>query len=75
VFGPAPPKSDAQIKKDIKREFFWSPFVRRKDISVTVDDGVVKLTGTVGTWMGYEEADRDARKAGAWEVVNRLQVR
>jgi osmotically-inducible protein OsmY len=75
AFGPPPLKGDAQIKKDIERAFFWSPFVHRDDITVTVDDGVAKLTGTVGSWIGYEEADADARKSGAVDVVNRLKVR
>jgi osmotically-inducible protein OsmY len=74
VIWPPPPKSDAQIKKDIERAFFWSPFVHRDDIIVTVDDGVAKLTGTVGSWIGYEEADRDARKSSALSVINRLKV-
>ncbi len=75
TFGPLPFPSDGQIKKDIERAFFWSPFVRRNDIAVTVDNGVAKLTGTVGTWIGYYEADQDARKGGAKEVINQLKVR
>lgn len=75
TFGPPPPRSDAQIKKDIEREFFWSPFVHRDDITVKVRHGAVKLTGTVGTWIGYGEAAQDARKGGALEVINRLKVR
>ena len=71
---PLPPKSDAQIKKDIEHAFFWSPFVHRNDITVTVRHGVAKLTGTVGTWIGYGEADQDAHKGGALEVINRLKV-
>jgi len=72
---PLPPKSDAQIKKDIEHALFWSPFVHRDDITVTVRNGVAKLTGKVGTWIGYGEADQDARKGGAMEVINRLKVR
>ena len=72
---PLIPKSDAQIKKDIERDFFWSPFVHRNDITVTVDNGVVKLTGTVGTWIGYDEAYQDARKGGALDVIDRVNVR
>jgi osmotically-inducible protein OsmY len=75
TFGPAPLKSDAQIQRDIERAFFWSPFVDQGDINVTVHDGLVTLTGTVGSWMGYGEAERDARKSGAVGVLNRLKVR
>jgi osmotically-inducible protein OsmY len=75
TFGPPPLKSDAQIKKNIERKFFWSPFVHRNDITVKVDNGVARLTGTVGTWIGYEEAYQDARKGGALEVIDRVNVK
>jgi hypothetical protein len=74
-FGPPPLKSDAELKRDIERAFFWSPFVHRNDIKVTVDSGVVTLTGTVGTYLGFAEADRDAHRSGAIAVINRLTVR
>ena len=74
MIGPAPLKSDDQIKKAIEKAFFWSPFVHRNDIKVTVDGGVAKLSGTVGSWVGYEEASMDARKSGAPTIINRLQV-
>lgn len=74
TFGPPPPPSDAQIKKDIEKAFFWSPVVHRDDIKVNVDGGVAVLTGRVGNWIGYEEANRDAIKGGATAVVNKLNV-
>ena len=67
--------SDAQVKKDIENSLFWSPFVDRDAIKVTVDGGVATLTGSVGTWIGYEEADQDAHKGGAAAVCNRLEVK
>ena len=72
--GP-PLKADAQIKKDIERAMFWSPFVDRDEITVTVHDGVAILTGTVGGWLAYGEALRDAYKGGAVDVLNRLSVK
>ena len=74
TFGLSPRKSDAQIKKGIERAFLWSPFVHRNDITVQVEGGVARLTGTVGSWVGYEEADRDAHKGGAREVINELNL-
>jgi osmotically-inducible protein OsmY len=73
--GPQPNLSDEQIKKNIEDAFFWSPFVHSDDITVTVDGGVATLTGTVGTWIGYGEADNDAHKSGASVVLNRLKVK
>ena len=75
VFGPQPCPSDLRIKKNIEHALFWSPFVHRNDITVNVDGGVATLTGTVGTWVGYEEADKDAHKGGATAVRNRLKVK
>jgi osmotically-inducible protein OsmY len=72
--GPQPYKTDAQIKKSIEDRFFWSPFVDRDDIKVTIDGGVATLTGSVGTWIGYGEADKDAHKGGAATVLNRITV-
>jgi osmotically-inducible protein OsmY len=73
-FGPQPYKSDAQIKKSIENRFFWSPFVDQDDVKVTVDGAVASLTGTVNTWIGWSEADKDARKGGATAVLNRITV-
>lgn len=73
-FGPQPYLPDAEIKKQIEDALFWSPFVDRHDVTVTVHGGVATLTGTVRSWIGYGEADKDARRnAGA--VRNELKVR
>jgi osmotically-inducible protein OsmY len=74
-YRPQPIKSDEQIKKDIERAFFWSPFVDSDDITVTVHDGVAILTGTIDGWIAYGEAQRDAYKGGASSVINRLEVK
>ena len=73
-FGLSPYRSDAQIKTGIERAFFWSPFVPRNEITVQVEGGVARLTGMVGSWIGYEEADRDAHEGGAKKVINELYV-
>lgn len=75
LFAPPAAKDDAQIKKDIEKAFFWSPFVDRDDIKLTVHDGVATLTGTVDGWIAYGEAQRDVFKGGATDVINRLQVK
>jgi len=74
TFGPQLILSDQQIKKNIEDAFFWSPFVHSDDITVTVDGGVVTLTGTIGSWIAYEEAYNDAHESGASAVIDRLKV-
>jgi osmotically-inducible protein OsmY len=75
VFGPQAFLSDGIIKRNIEDGFFWSPFVHSKDIKVSVDGGIATLTGTVGTWIGWGEADKDARRSGATNVLNRVKVK
>lgn len=75
TYAVQPYLSDEQIKKNVEKAFFWSPFVDSDDIKVTVDGGVATLTGTVGTWIGRGEADKDARKSGATSVLNRVTVK
>jgi len=67
--------SDEHIKKRIEDAFFWSPFVRSDDVKVNVNGGVATLTGTVGTWIGWGEVDKDARKSGATQVLNQVKVK
>ena len=75
ISGPKPGLSDAKIKKQIEDRFFWSPFVDRDDIKVTVNGAVATLTGTVGTWIGWNEADKDAHKSGATAVLDQVVVK
>jgi osmotically-inducible protein OsmY len=72
--GPQPYLGDDEIKNQIVDSLLWSPFVERQDVTVTVHGGVATLTGTVRSWIGYGEADKDARKTGAI-VRNELRVR
>jgi osmotically-inducible protein OsmY len=75
VFGPQAFLSDEKIGRNIEERLFWSPFVHRDNIKVSVDGGVATLTGTVGTWLGWTEADKAARRSGATNVHNRIRVK
>jgi len=75
MVGPRPTWSDERIKKNIEDKFFWSPFVDRDDIKVTVNGAVATLTGTVETWVGWNEADKDAHKSGATAVLDQIKVK
>lgn len=67
-------KPDWEIQQDTRDELFWSPFVDEDDITVTVNHGVVTLSGTVDTWSQRKAAEDNALEAGAKEVVNDLTV-
>lgn len=66
--------SDWEIKEEIENEFFWNPFVDSEEITVTVDDGVATLSGTVDTWSERIEATANALEGGAVHVDNNLMV-
>jgi len=73
--GPQPYRSDAAIEKKIESKFFWSPFVDRDDVKLSVHGAVATLTGTVGSWIGWGEAQKDAMKGGATAVINQLTIK
>ncbi len=67
-------KSDWEIQEDIESELFWSPFVDSDEITVTVDDGVATLSGTVETMSERAAAEKNAYDGGAVAVDNDLNV-
>ncbi len=44
-------------------------------LSGSIHDIEATLTGTVATWIGYGEAEPEAREGGVPEVINRLEAR
>ncbi len=68
-------KSDDEIREDVESELFWSPFVDGGDISVSVDDGVVTLRGTVSGSRELRAAKENAFEGGARSVRSRLKIK
>jgi osmotically-inducible protein OsmY len=66
--------SDAEIRSDIEREIWWSPFLDSEDVDVVVEDGEAILTGTVDSWAEVRDATENAYEGGAVWVRNRLEV-
>lgn len=66
--------SDAEIEEDVQDELFWSPFVDSDSVHVTVDHGVVTLTGTVDSWAEASAAVENAYEGGAAWVDNDLVI-
>ncbi|MEZ5318533.1 MAG: BON domain-containing protein [Vicinamibacterales bacterium] len=65
---------DHEIQDDIESQLWWSPFVDSDEVTVTVDDGVARLTGTVDSWSEYNAATDNAFEGGAVWVDNDLVV-
>jgi osmotically-inducible protein OsmY len=67
-------ETDWEIERNVKKALFRNPYVDSEDIDVTVNEGVVRLTGTVMTWSEREQAEKSARQGGARSVDNDLAV-
>jgi osmotically-inducible protein OsmY len=67
-------QSDWDIKDAVEDQLFWDTDVDSTKVAVSVNDGVVTLTGNVGTWYEYMEAARDAFRGGAKDLKNELHM-
>lgn len=66
--------SDAEIKREIEEELWWSPFIDSDAITVTVDDGVATLEGVVNSWSDQRIAIENAFEGGATQVTDELEI-
>ena len=62
-------KTDAQLKKDITDELDWEPSVNATHIGVSVDRGVVTLTGHVESFGEKWGAERAAKRVNGVRAV------
>ena len=68
-------KTDAQLKKDVEAELEWDPSINATRVGVAVQDGVVTLTGHLGTFAEKFAAERAAKRvAGVRGVAVELDV-
>jgi osmotically-inducible protein OsmY len=69
-------KSDAELKRDIEAELNYEPSVNATHIGVTVKDGVVTLTGHVGSYTERWRAEQAAKRVyGVAAIANELDVK
>jgi osmotically-inducible protein OsmY len=69
-------KSDSEIEKDVKAEMQWDPDLDATDIAVSVQKGVVTLTGFVKSYTDRYGAEAAAKRvAGVIAVANDIEVR
>jgi osmotically-inducible protein OsmY len=69
-------KSDSEIQQDVLRELKWDTRVEETEIGVTVNKGIITLTGIVDSY-GKRIAAQEAahRVTGVLDVANDIQVR
>ncbi|MEX2492453.1 MAG: BON domain-containing protein [Nitrospirales bacterium] len=74
IASPSNEKYDEEIWEEIRRSFWWDPRLYDMDITVTVDNGVTTLRGTVPSILEWRRANSIAKEAGSSRVRNRLKV-
>jgi len=68
-------KTDAELEREIQQALRNDPIVHQSNIGVTVEEGVVKLQGTVPSLNEQWEAERIAQHVeGVRAVINHLEV-
>ena len=64
--------TDSELRQRIKLNFAMSPFVDDDDVRISVDHGIVTLSGTVEDRSAMIDAQEIAYDSGAWKVRNKL---
>jgi len=67
-------KSDSEIQQDVESQLWWSPYVDSDKIHVSVQNGVVTLTGQVDNWDAMRAAVKNAYDGGAKRVKSQIQI-
>ena len=62
-------KSDAQLRTDVLAELDWDPAVRAATVGVTAKDGVVTLTGHLGSHAEKLAAERAAQRVQGVKAI------
>ena len=69
-------KTDAQLKKDVIAELEWDPAIDATHVGVAVEDGVVQVTGHLGSLAEKGAVERAVQRvAGVRAVAVELDIR
>ncbi|MDB6083019.1 MAG: osmotically inducible protein [Gammaproteobacteria bacterium] len=69
-------RTDSEIKRDVEDELKFDADVDPTDIAVSVKNGVISLTGFVGSYRQKLQAESDAKRVnGVIAVANDIEVR
>ena len=68
--------TDRELRQHVENALDWEPSINARDVGVSVDEGVVTLRGTVGSYTEKVNAERTTgRLYGVKAVANDLSVR
>lgn len=69
-------KTDGELQRDVMDELEWEPSVDHAQIGVTVNDGVVTLSGTVKSYPEKLAAEKATQRvAGVRAIAEEIKVR
>lgn len=68
-------QSDAELLADVRNEIYWNPQLDLDDVQVGVENGTVRLTGTVESYKARGAMIDEARQAGATRIEHDIVVR
>ncbi|MFZ2649153.1 MAG: BON domain-containing protein [Burkholderiaceae bacterium] len=69
-------KTDAQLKKDVTAELEWDPSINASHVGVAADNGVVTLTGHLGTYAEKYAIERAVQRVqGVKAIAIELDVK
>ena len=68
-------KSDKDIQRDVRQELAWNPAVTETHVGVSVEDGVVTLSGKVPSYAEKAAAEASAMRVdGVKAIVEKIEV-
>lgn len=69
-------KSNQELQRDVQNAIKWEPLLHAAEIGVTVDDGIVSLTGIVDSYVKKMEAENAAKRVvGVKAIAEEIQVK
>lgn len=69
-------KTDLELKKDVSDELQWEPGLNAAGVGVSVKNGIVTLTGDVGSYREKWDAERAAKRVlGVKGIAAEIQVK
>lgn len=68
-------KTDAQIQKDVMEQMKWEPFLKPSEIGVSVNNGIVTLSGIVDSYAKKLHAEKATRRvSGVKAIAEDVQI-
>lgn len=69
-------KNNADLQRDVQNAILWEPLLNEAEIGVTVNDGIVTLSGTVDSYSKKLEAEHATKNvAGVKAIVEKIEIK